>query len=58
VVREGGRTHTITLPASEVAGVAAALARYDAARDDIDQAAEAGLVQLRARLAARRGVGR
>lgn len=51
---EGGQYRTLTLHESDVAEVAAALARYDSARDDIDQAAEAGLAALRTRLAARR----
>ncbi len=44
---EGGRTKTITLSATEVTEVAAALARYDAARAELDAAAEAGLAKLR-----------
>lgn len=46
---EGGRTKTITLSAAEVDEVAAALARYEAAKDDLDAQAEAGLVRLRSR---------
>lgn len=52
---EGGRTKTLTLSDVEVAEVAAALARYEAARADLDAAADAGMATLRARLAARRG---
>jgi hypothetical protein len=51
---EAGRTKTITLPADEVAEVAAALARYEAAKADLEEAADAGIAALRARLAARR----
>ena len=46
---EDGRTKTITLAAGEVREVAAALARYEAARDDLDTQAAAGLARLRAR---------
>jgi hypothetical protein len=46
---EGGRTKTITLSAAEVDEVAAALARYEAAKDDLDAQAEAGLARLRSR---------
>lgn len=46
---ESGRTKTITLSGKEVAEVAAALARYEAARAEIDAAAEAGLAKLRGR---------
>lgn len=46
---EGGRTKTITLSAGEVDEVAAALARYEAAKDDLDAQAEAGLARLRSR---------
>ncbi len=44
---EAGRTKTITLSAKEVPEVAAALARYEAARAELDAAAEAGLAKLR-----------
>lgn len=50
-VTEGGRTKTITLSASEVAEVAAALDRYDRARADLEAQAEAGLARLRVRRA-------
>jgi len=46
---ESGRTKTITLSANEVAEVAAALARYEAAKAELDAAAEAGLAKLRSR---------
>ncbi len=46
---EAGRTKTITLSAQEVTEVAAALARYEAARAELDAAAEAGLAKLRSR---------
>jgi hypothetical protein len=46
---ESGRTKTITLSSKEVAEVAAALARYEAARAELDAAAEAGLAKLRSR---------
>ncbi|CAN5448531.1 hypothetical protein BH23ACT9_BH23ACT9_20390 [soil metagenome] len=46
---EGG-TKTVTLRAAEVAEVAAAaLARYQAARDALEEAAEAGIHTLRSR---------
>lgn len=54
VVTEGGRSKTITLAEDDVAEVAAALQRCDAARARLDGDAEAGLAALRARLAARR----
>lgn len=50
-----GRYRTVTLREADVAEVAAALARYDRARDDLDAEADKGLAQLRNRLAARRG---
>ena len=46
---ESGRTKTITLSATEVAEMASALARYEAARFELDAAAEAGLAKLRGR---------
>ena len=46
---ESGRTKTITLAASEVAEVTAALAAYEAARAELEAAAQAGLVKLRSR---------
>lgn len=50
-----GRTKTMTLHEQEIAEVAAALSRYGAAREELDQAAEAGIAVLAARRAARRG---
>lgn len=47
VVTESGRTKTITLSAGQVAEVAAALARYQEAKDELDAAAVAGLERLR-----------
>lgn len=46
---EAGRTKTLTLRATEVAEVTAALARYEAARTELETAARAGIVDLRAR---------
>jgi hypothetical protein len=54
---EGGRTKTLTLRASEVAEVTAALARYEAERADLEAAAQAGIAALRARRAPSRGQG-
>lgn len=51
---QDGRTKTVTLPAEEVDGVAAGLDRYKAARAELEQAADAGIAALRARLAAGR----
>ncbi len=51
---EGGRTKTLTLSGAEVAEVEAALARYQGARAELDQAADAGIASLRSRRAARR----
>ncbi len=48
----------MTLPVDQVEEVQAALARYHAARDELDQAAEAGIADLTARVGARRGQGR
>lgn len=44
---EGGRTKTITLSAAEVRQVEAALARYEAARAELEAQAQAGLARLR-----------
>lgn len=52
---EDGRTKTLTLSDADVAEVAAALARYEAAKADLDRAANAGIATLRTRRAARRG---
>jgi hypothetical protein len=46
---ERGRTKTLTLSATEVGEVAAALARYESARADLEAAAVAGIVALRGR---------
>ncbi len=54
---ESGRTKTITLSAAEVAEVTAALARYDAAKADLEAAADAGLARLRGRRAGESGKG-
>lgn len=55
---EGGRTKTLTLSDAEVAEVAAALARFEQARAELDRAANAGIAVLRSRRAvARRGSG-
>jgi hypothetical protein len=51
---EGGRTKTLTLSDAEVAEVAAALARYEGARADLDRAADAGIASLRTRRGAPR----
>lgn len=48
----------MTLTAADVGEVEAALARYEAARGELEAEADAGLARLRARLAARRGSGR
>lgn len=46
---EEGRTKTITLSGSEVKEVAAAVARYQEARAELDAQADAGLARLRSR---------
>jgi hypothetical protein len=46
---DAGRTKTITLSAAEVEEVAAALARYETARAELEAQAEAGLARLRRR---------
>ena len=53
---EAGRTKTLTLSASEVAEVAAAIERYQAARAELDAQADSGLARLRSRRA--KGGGR
>jgi hypothetical protein len=55
VFTEAGRTRTVTLTVDEVAEVAAAVARYRDARAELERAAGAGVAELRARRAARRG---
>jgi len=52
-----GRTKTMTLSAEDVAEVAAAIARYEAARAELEDAAAAGLARLRSRRAGRSGRG-
>lgn len=51
---ENGRTKTLTLTAAEAAQVSAALARYQAARAELDAQAATGLAGLRAARAERR----
>ncbi len=46
---EGGRTKTLTLAEEDVAGVEAALARHQTARDELERATDAGIAALRAR---------
>ena len=46
---DGGRTKTVTLAADEVAEVSAALARYEAARSELEARAAEGLTTLRSR---------
>lgn len=48
---EAGRTKTVTLAAAQVEEVAAALARYETARAELEEQAEAGLASLRGRRA-------
>lgn len=52
---EAGRTKTLTLRTTEVAEVTAALARYEAARAELEAAAQAGIADLRARRAEKGG---
>jgi hypothetical protein len=54
VYTEGGRTKTVTLADHELSDVAAALARYEVAKADLERAADAGIAALRARRGARR----
>lgn len=58
VFTEAGRTRTVTLTEGDVAEVAAAVARYQDAKSELERAGQAGVAQLRARLAARRGRSR
>lgn len=51
---EDGRTRTVTLRPGEVEVVAAAVARYDEAAEQLREAADAGLAAFRARRQARR----
>ena len=55
VFTEAGRTKTVTLTDAEAAEVAAAVARYQDAKAQLERAADAGIAELRSRLAARRG---
>lgn len=52
---DDGRTRTVTLSQGEVAEVAAALERYEAATRELEEAADAGIVALRQRRVAHRG---
>lgn len=54
VFYEDGRTRTLTLRAEEVEEVVAALARHNAAAEQLRAAAEEGLAAFRARRQARR----
>jgi hypothetical protein len=49
---DAGRTKTVTLSEAEVPEVSAAVARYEAARAELEAAALAGVAALRARRAA------
>ena len=55
---DAGRTKTATLSETEVAEVAAAVARYEAARGELEAAALAGVAVLRARRAAKSTKGK
>jgi hypothetical protein len=57
VYTEAGRTKTLTLRDAEVAEVSAAVARYEAARAELEAAAHAGVAALRSRRAARAAKG-
>jgi hypothetical protein len=46
---EGGRTKTLTLSQDDVAEVEAALARFQAARAELERAADDGIAALRVR---------
>lgn len=50
----GGRTKTLTLTHADLDAVRAALARYSAARQELDGAADAGIAALRSTMAAAR----
>jgi hypothetical protein len=58
VFTEAGRTKTVTLTEADVAEVTAAVVRYQDAKAELAKAADAGVAELRARLAARRGQSR
>jgi hypothetical protein len=49
-----GRTNTVTLAHANLAEVRASLARYEAARAELDAAADAGIAALRRSMAASR----
>lgn len=51
---EGGRTKFVMLPSEEVAAVRAAVERYRAAKNRVEDQGSAGLAELVARLSARR----
>ena len=51
---ESGRTKTLTLSAGEVEEVRAALLRYESAREELEDAARAGIAGLRSRRGGRR----
>ena len=51
---EEGRTKTLTLSSGEVEEVRAALARYESAKKDLDDAAREGIAALRSRRGGRR----
>lgn len=55
---EGGRTRTLTLSLSDVEAVTAALARYAAAKAELDARADAELASLRTRRSRRGGSAR
>lgn len=50
---QDGRSKTLTLTGADLGEVRAALARYEAARAQLDRSADAGIAVLRARAAAR-----
>lgn len=52
---DDGRTKTLTLRPAEVAEVTAAVARYEAAKAELEAAAKAGIAMLRGRRATRGG---
>jgi hypothetical protein len=54
---EAGRTKTLTLKEQEVPEVAAALARYESARAELEAAAAAGVTTLRSRRGTKSGRG-
>lgn len=51
---DGGRTKTLTLANVDLDEVRAAVARYQAAKDELDRVAHVGVEVLRAQMAARR----